>query len=225
MIGGAKMWATAELTMRAFRLFLLLLLTTNIASSQIQFDQAIAISKSDPIYPALEARQLEIQKHYAANDYAVVTFTPWIRVDAPAAAKLFPNLRFASIAWSESVNPKVKPLPAHDLGFGIELTVAVDTRSLRIVNEQSDSGDDPQFSQLLAGAKVQIVTESDAKMVWDAFCSLTHHHWENYPAVKVSDVVWHLGISGDGKFDYYYEILLDRNHFVQSGKLSVLQIK
>jgi len=211
--------------MRIFRLFLLLLLTTNIACSQIQFDKAVAVSKSDPIYPVLEARQLEIQKQYEASGYAMATFSKWIRVDSPAAAKLFPKLRFASLEWGESVNPKVKPLPAHDLALGIAITVAVDAEFPRIVNEQSDSGDNPQFGKLLSDTKVQIVTESDAKNVWDAFCTLTHHHWESFPAAQISDVVWHLGNYSDGKFNYYYEILLDQNHFVQSGKLQAVQIK
>ena len=197
------------------RLFLLLPLTTNVVSSQIQFDKATAVSKSDPIYPVLRARQLEIQKPYEAGGYAVATFTNWVRVDSPALTKLFPKLRFASIEWSESVNPKVKPLPAHDLGLGIELTVAVDTESLRIVNEQVNS--DAGFDKLLEDSKVQILNAKDARTVWDAFCAINHFHWENNPVVKVSDTVWHLGDTSDGKVHYYYELILDQNHFVLSG--------
>jgi hypothetical protein len=210
--------------MKILSLLLILFAISLAALAQIQLDKATAISSSDPIYPVLEARKAEMQKQYKATDYALAHFSNWVRVDSSAVTKLFPKLRFASIVWSEYLNPNVKPLPAHDLGMGMELTVAVDTEQKNIVAELSNTGNQREFGQLLKTDKVRISDKSDAEGVWNAFCALTHLHLEHYPIQRLSDTEWHLGNSDDGKLHYYYEVLLDENHVVQSGELKTTQL-
>ncbi len=204
--------------MKILRFLLLLVLIPDLAVAQIQFQKATLMEKSDPIYPVILARQLEIEKKYEAGDYAVAQFTPWIRVDSPAVAQLFPQLRFASVMWSEQPSPKSK---THQVGraLGLELTVGVDVKSLQAKCELLDYGNQEAYGQMLKEAKVRIVTPEDARTVWEAFCALTHRHWEANPAIKVSDTVWHLGKSTDATSIYYYEVLLDSDHVVRSATL------
>ena len=77
----------------------------------------------------------------------------------------------------------------------------------------------------MAFGKVRIANKSDAEVVWNVFCTLTHLHWENDPTEKVSETEWHLGNSYHDGLHYYYEILLDENHFVQSGALRTSEVK
>ncbi len=204
--------------MKILHFLLLLVLIPDLVVAQIQYENAILMEKSDPIYPVIKARQMEIEKKYEAGDYAVAQFTPWIRVDSPAVAKLFPHLRFASVMWSEGASPKSK---THQVGraLGLELTVGVDVKSLQATCELLDYGNQEAYAQMLKDAKVRIVTREDAKTVWEAFCALTRHHWEANPAIKVSDTVWRLGKSTDASSIYYYEVLLDADHVVKSGTL------
>jgi hypothetical protein len=211
--------------MKILSLLLMLLVIPLAAVGQIKLNTETAISASDPIYPVLEARKAEIQKQYKATDYALARFSSWVRIDSPATTKLFPKLRFASIVWSEYLNPSVKPLPAHDLGMGMELTVAVDTEQMKIVADLSNTGNQQEFGKLLTLGKVRIADKSDAEVVWNAFCTLTHLHWENYPIDKLTETEWHLGNSYDDGLHYYYEVLLDENHFVRSGALKTGEIK
>lgn len=60
-------------------------------------DPANAISKDDPIYPPLAAYQATVQRREEAGEQIRLTFRDWMRVDSPAAARLFPNVRFASL--------------------------------------------------------------------------------------------------------------------------------
>src|SRR6516225_3519934 len=66
---------------------------------QLRNDLANAISKDDPIYACLAAYQAAMQRREEEDKQIRSTFQDWIRVNSPAAAQLFPNLRFASLRW------------------------------------------------------------------------------------------------------------------------------
>lgn len=161
---------------------------------QIRYDTATVISNSDPIYAVLAADRTAIEKGHEDGKMIRATFRPWVAVDSAPAARLFPGLRFASIAWSESPHPEAKYHPV-GLALSIEKTVAIDTNSNRIVMGLFCEGNYEPYGKLLVAHNVSLRNTADAKTIWEAFCDIHHRHWKDFPLEKVSDVEWHLGLS------------------------------
>jgi len=207
-------------------LALILTLVATIASSQgqIRYETAIRVTKSDPIYPVLEERRNQIEQQYEETKRALPVFSDWVQIRSPAAARLFPSLRFAGISWSERAHPDVKDRTVN-LAFGLQTTVGVETSSNRIQVELSGFGSYEAFGGLLATNRVHIKDAVDAKAVWEAFCDLHFKHWQSQPAVKKSEKIWHLGDVTIDQFHYYYEVALDEEHTVRSARLHADEIK
>lgn len=198
--------------------------TITFSPGQIRYDTAVRVTKSDPIYPALEQRRSQIEKQYEESKRALPVFSDWVQVQSPAAGLLFPSLRFAAISWGERAHPDVKDRPVN-LAFGLQTTVGVATSSNSIQVELSGFGNYEAFGGLLATHRVRIQNAADAKTVWEAFCDLHFKHWQSQPAVKKSDKIWYLGDVTIDRFHYYYEVILDDDHIVKSARLHADEVK
>jgi hypothetical protein len=62
-------------------------------------------------------------------------------------------------------------------------------------------------------------------LVWDGFCDLHQKHWKDHGIEMKDQRRWHLGVITLGDFHYYYEVLLDDEGKVVSGKLHADKIK
>jgi len=210
--------------MKPLALFLTLAMSITCSHGQIRHDTAIRVTKSDPIYPVLEESRSQIEKRYEESKRALPVFSDWVQVQSPAAARLFPSLRFAGISWDERAHPDVKDRTVN-LAFGLQTTVGVQTSSNRIQVELSGFGNYEAFGGLLATNHVRIHDAADAKTVWEAFCDLHFKHWQSQPSVKKSDKIWHLGDVTIDRFHYYYEVILDDDHIVKSAGLHADEVK
>jgi hypothetical protein len=160
---------------------------------QLRNDLANAISKDDPIYACLAAYQAAMQRREEEDKQIRSTFQDWIRVNSPAAAQLFPNLRFASLRWDMHRHPEAKgPLA---LATGLEIVVAIDTTTNRLLRELWCYGNHEEFGKLLVDYKVTLRDATEAKLVWEASCDLYGQGSKTAPMKKVSASEWRLGIS------------------------------
>lgn len=164
------------------------------AMGQIRFDQTAAVSEDDPIFQPLTSYQAAIEAVYEKGQTARPVFTKWVRVESPAAAQLFPVLRFASVSWSETADPAATTHQV-SLAIGLETTLAVDPTTQRVEAKLHGTGNYEEFGKMLVDHAIPLRNEADAKTVWDAFCELHHRHWKDHPARKVSDSEWHLGLA------------------------------
>lgn len=180
----------------ALTLLLLLAALVSLAVGQIRFEQAVEVSKDDPIYPFLAEYQATVGAAYKKNPTVRPVFSSWIRVDSPAAARLFPQLRFASVSLSEMPDPKAGKPPV-GLAYRIETTLAVNLTTKRTEATLPANGNYEAFGKMLVDRGVPLRDEADANTIWEAFCELHHRHWKDYPAKKVSASEWHLGLFRD----------------------------
>lgn len=193
-------------------------------SAQIRLAAADPVPQSDPIYAALVAHRNRIEKAYEDGKSALPSFSEWLQVRSPAAERLFPSLRFAAITWSERAHPALKGRYV-GLADGLQTTVGVATTNRAVQVELSGFGNYEEFGRLLATNRVRLQNATDARTVWEAFCELHFKHWQDQPAVKMSDSVWHLGTVTIDRFHYYFEVVLDHQQTVQSGKLYAKAMK
>ncbi len=157
------------------------------------FHGAAPIPKTDSIYPVLAAHQAAIAKRYEDGKCARPLFSDWMRVNSPAAAKLFPKLQFASISWSLRRHPEAKGSVA--LAEGLKVTVAIDAATKRIIKELHCGGNYEAYGKLLVDRRALLRDAAEAKLVWEAFGDIHHIGSKKWPCKKVSASEWHLGIS------------------------------
>jgi hypothetical protein len=163
------------------------------AHGQARHDPANIVSKKDAIYPVLAEYRAAMQKREEQGKQVRSTFRDWIKVDSPAAAKLFPNLRFASLVWDMHRHPEYKgPV---SLALGLEMVVAVDTKTNRLARELWLYDNHDKFGKLLADYKVTLRDAAEAKLVWDASCDIYGMGSKTAPMKKISDSEWRLGIT------------------------------
>jgi hypothetical protein len=162
-----------------------------LAGAQEDRSDGRIVKRTDPIYSHLVRYKEKILRDYVVGK---AKFSPWIYLDSPAVRKLFPGLRFASITWEE----EPPQFPAADCACGflllpITLTVAVyDQSGFGIV---AVSGDPKVFGSLLLDRGAWLETESDARLIWDAYCAINHHEsWAEQPSVRGGDNEWKLGV-------------------------------
>ena len=122
---------------------------------QPRHDAANIIPKNDPIYPLLAEYQAAMVKREEAGKQVRSTFRDWIKVDSPAAAKLFPNLRFASLRWDMHRHPESKG-EAVSLALGLEMIVAIDTAANRLARELWVYNSHEAFGKLLADSGMRL---------------------------------------------------------------------
>lgn len=154
------------------------------------------ISDADPFWGVLDAYRAAIQMGYDERKRKRARFTPWVHLHTPSAERLFPNLRFAFISWSETAHPEAKERPS-DMIHERERIVALDKTSGQITMEFHTSSPYDLYGKLLLDYGACLGDAAEAKTIWDAFCEIHHPHWKwmNYPSRRISDTEWHLGLN------------------------------
>jgi hypothetical protein len=163
------------------------------ASGQLRAGEDKLVAKTDPIFPTLDAFRASLANDYEKGKQIRAIFSAWRHVDSTAAAKLFPNLQFASLSWSMERHPEAKESVA--LAAGLEVTLAIDRTTKRQAAVLYCWGNHDEYGKLLIDHKIPLRDEKEAHLVWDAFCELHHHGSKTAPLKKVSPTEWHLGIS------------------------------
>jgi hypothetical protein len=115
-----------------------------------------------------------------------------MKVDSPAAAKLFPNLRFASLVWDMHRHPESKEQVG--LAQGLEMVVAIDTKTNRLTKELWIHDNHEKLGKLLADYKVTLRDAAEARLIWDAACDIYGQGSKTAPMKKISDSEWRFGI-------------------------------
>ncbi len=159
---------------------------------QTRHDPANIISKKDAIYPVLTEFRTAMQKREEEEKQVRSTFHDWIKVDSPAAAKLFPNLRFASLVWDMHCHPESKERVS--LAQGLEMVVAIDTKTNRLAKELGVYDNHDKFGKLLADYKATLRDAAEARLIWDASCDVYGQGSKTAPLKKITDSEWQLGI-------------------------------
>ncbi|HYE19054.1 MAG TPA: hypothetical protein VEA69_11455 [Tepidisphaeraceae bacterium] len=165
-----------------------------------------AVEAGDQIAPVLAKQREQIVAQYAKDGRIVPQFEAWVKVESPAAAKLFPGLRFASIEWNESLAPGTDG-GAIGLAAGLQTTIAIDPKAGAVIAELSGHGNYEAFGEMLAKWRAPLRDQVDATTIWAAFCAIHHKHWMDQPHERVSDAEWRLGrysydqtVASDGGF-------------------------
>jgi hypothetical protein len=159
---------------------------------QLRYDKSKVIPKNDPISPLLADYLAKMRKSEDEQKSSRSTYLDWIKVDAPAAAKLFPNLRFAALRWDMNRHPQAKgPV---SLALGLEMVLAIDTTTYRLAKELWVYGNHEAYGQLLSESKVTLRNADEAKLVWDASREIYGQGSDAAPR-KISDSEWRMGVS------------------------------
>jgi hypothetical protein len=197
--------------------FALVLCMATVLNVQIRENELARVASDDAAMPVLrEWRSKKIEKCHKGG-IATISFSPWYELPSPALKQLFPGLRFFATSWT------LRPIPGKEketigLPSALEIVLILDADG-KSFKEVATGGDHEPFWNLLAAHKVSIRSPADAKLVWEAFCDLHLKHWQDQPALKISETTWHLGDTTIDKFHYYYEFVLDDDHVVKWGKL------
>jgi hypothetical protein len=186
------MQAVASLARHASVVALAAVLFPAAGHGQTRHDPANIISNKDAIYPVLAEYRAAMQKREEEGKQVRSTFRDWIKVDSPAAAKLFPNLRFASLVSDMHRHPEYEGQVS--LAQGLEMVVAIDTKTNRLARELWVHNNHDQFGKLLADYKVTLRDAAEAKLVWDASCDIYGQGSKTAPMKRISESEWRLGI-------------------------------
>lgn len=172
----------------------------------------------DPMRPHLEAWQTNMSAGYAAGGHTEAEYGEWLEILSLPLQELFPELRFFYIWWSEAaVDPGEEPR-VYGRGLGLSATVICDQDgplSTGLLNWGNYEG----FGELLKTYEVRLRDEGDARKIWEAFCDLHRKGWRKQGHEKKGDLRWHLGQFSKGGYHYYYDLRLDDQQRVISGKL------
>src|ERR1700722_684888 len=151
--------------------------------SQLRNDPANAVAKDDPIYPLLAAHRATLQKREEEGKETRSTFRAWMRVDSPATARLFPNLRFYSLRWDMHRHPEAKEPVV--LALDLETVVAIETTTKRVARELWVYDNHEEFGNLLNDYKVTLRNAAEATLVWDASCDIYGQGSKTAPMKKI----------------------------------------
>ncbi|MCK4789288.1 MAG: hypothetical protein KAV87_36435 [Desulfobacteraceae bacterium] len=181
------------------------------------------IAKDNPDLVILNKWQEKTQKKYDETGLINPQFSFWSEISTLALLKLFPAYRFYTISWNEN---------ATDTGKERHVSCAYGLYTMLSIHQETDEmkeyfgyGNYAPFGELLAMEKIQITSEEQAKLVWDAFRDLHQKHWKNQTIKQMNTKKWHLGVIAIDNFNYYYEVNLDDDGVVINGKLHADKIE
>lgn len=195
---------------------LILFLGASAVSAQIRWDALTPVPANDIAMPTLRDWQQKVVENYAKGGIAEARFSSWLELPFPPLKKLFPGLRFFTVSWIERPSPG-KEKEAIGLSGG-EYTL-ICTADGKLAKEIYHYGNYDPYGDFLATKKVSIRSPEDAKLIWDGFCDLHQKDWQDEPAVKISDTIWHLGDTTIDGVHYYYEVILDASQIVTFARL------
>src|SRR5262245_34204175 len=102
------------------------LLTLLLLPGQIRYDQAAVVAEDDEIFPVLARDQAVLEEKYRKGGVTILVFQKWVHVKSPKVSRLFPQLQFASVSWSEKATPAGKHVWGRALG--LERTLGIDRK-------------------------------------------------------------------------------------------------
>ncbi len=174
------------------------------------------VARDDPIRPVLDEWQADVAERYERDKSSRPEFSDWHAIQSDELRGLFPEYRFAVIAWSEREHPEAKSRYIARVVL-VHATLAIDstTGAARLF---SPNGGREEFGQFLAEHSVRIVTEADAAKVWAAYCDV-HQSCGPGETVRVDEFTWHLGVWEKDGYRYHYEVKLDSGQLVTGGQL------
>lgn len=176
----------------------------------------------DDMAATLEEWRARIESMQEADGDCIAEFTAWSEIDTAPVRGLFPDYRFFTITWNQRPVDETKALTrAYAWGLAVTLAVARDTHS---VTEFSHYGNYVEFGDFLRRERIRIADESDARLVWDAFCDIHHKRWNQQGNDRIHSALWHLGVVTIERSRYYYEVVIDADGLVQSGELRSVAI-
>lgn len=187
-------------------------------SAQIRPDALNPVAADDITMPTLNNWQRKVVENYAKRGIVEARFSSWFELPSPSLKKLFPGLRFFTASWTE------RPAPGREkeaLGLGDGEYTLICGADGKLAKEICHHGNYDPYGVFLATKKVSIHSPEDAKLVWHGFCDLHQKHWQDQPANKISDAIWHLGNTTIDGVHYYYEVVLDASQIVTSARLHV----
>ena len=130
-------------------------------------DPANIIFKKDAIYPVVPEYRAAIRSKKEEKPVRS-TFHDWIKVDSPAAQTLRSH---GSHRWCGICLATRSPKDRVSLAQGLEMVVAIDTKTNRTTKELSVHDNHDKFGKLLADYKVTLRDAAEAKLMG---CLLRH---------------------------------------------------
>jgi hypothetical protein len=201
-----------ENPMRRF-LAIAMILTLGLANAQTRWEKLTKVEDGDTAVPTLKEWEQELADIFRKQGRVEPAISSWHVLQFDSLKTLFPQYRFFAVSWSE------RPTPGklESLGIDLGVTLVIDGQGKR-VKELQHNGDYEAFGELLKTAKIAIRNDTDAKLVWVAFCDAHQRHWQTQPSAKITDRTWHLGQSEVEGRRYYYDVKLDDDLMVESAK-------
>jgi hypothetical protein len=80
------------------------------------------------------------------------------------------------------------------LAHGLEMVVAIETKTNRLAKELWVHDNHDKFGKLLADYKVTLRDSAEAKLIWDASCDIYGQGSKTAPMKKISASEWRFGI-------------------------------
>lgn len=162
-------------------------------TAEFTFGRGVPIlRKDDPDYPVLEAWRSAYAKEFEEGKIIRPEFTDWVRLDSPELRRVFPEFRFAGIAYKETPHPESKDASL-SLAFGLRVVHAIDRQKNKIAHTLRRSDD--EFSALLVAAGAKIRSLQDASDIRSAFRTLNGSTGDMTPE-KVSSSLWRIPEKG-----------------------------
>lgn len=183
----------------------------------------VPVTEQDSLHHRLLEFEDEIRARYEKSDYTVSQFAPWKEIKAEVLEKLFPEYRFFTIQWSESLHQDKTP-QTHFIaqGFGLSVNLAL-KKDGQDATELNSFGNFEEFGQLLAKANVRLLNYEDARLIWEGFCEANMKPWNDQGIEQINETTWDLGVISINGIRYYYRLLLGRDGKVLSGNLQLDQ--
>src|SRR4051794_28922363 len=171
------------------------------------------ITNADPEFPELEAWRVEREKQCEERKILRLNFTEWARLDSPELQRVFPNWRFAGIAYSESLHPEYKGPRILGLVLGSRVIHALDRKTGKIVH--TFRGFDEEFTAMLAAAKMKAETLEDVSAIRKAYGLMERRADPESPPIKISDTTWRIPEQG------YDESREEKNNLLGTEKFVI----
>lgn len=161
-------------------------------------------------------------KSSPATEFAVDTLSIY-QVRSVALDRLFPAHEFVVVFYAIGHNDQPGVLASGLSSFGNYYTAALPKQAGKVY-EFPDTGNYQQFGDFLRDMDVTIKDESEAALVWDAFCAVHKKRWPPAKHVLAAPGAWKLHFevhtSKDGRvIEYWYEVQTDAEGRVQRGGL------
>ncbi len=155
-------------------------------------DHSVPITPSDPQWEIIQ-NKLDLLLDNDNNSPVGNKLDKAKRLHYQTLDTIFPGWKFYLIRYSTYKKDGFEDAEvsiAYNLGF----TLAISPDANKTI-ELGHYGNFEAYGKLLKEAEIVLKDEDDAKLIWEAFCFIHQKWWLNHEVKKVTDSLWHLGIS------------------------------